>query len=124
MSSTERTFSYKLVVAVRTDLGISKGKTAAQVAHAAVDCALRSQKNNDREFRAWYGEGQKKVVVKVSSESDITRLGTEARELGLTYSIISDAGLTEVAPGTVTCIGIGPSTSAKIDRITGNLPLL
>ena len=48
---------YKLVVVVRTDLGISKGKMAAQVAHAAVNCTLKSKKSDLSNFNKWFGEG-------------------------------------------------------------------
>nr|WP_287954573.1 peptidyl-tRNA hydrolase [Acidiplasma sp.] len=34
----------KMVIAVRKDLEMGKGKIAAQVAHAAVSCALISMK--------------------------------------------------------------------------------
>ena len=46
-----------------------------------------------------------------------------ARDVGLTNSLITDAGLTEVPPGTVTCLGIGPATETKINEITGKLSL-
>ena len=39
-------------------------------------------------------------------------------------SLITDAGRTEIAPGSVTCIGIGPSTDAILDKITGELSML
>ena len=42
---------YKLVIVVRTDLGLSKGKMAAQVSHAAVNCALKSKKSDSSNFR-------------------------------------------------------------------------
>jgi|TARA_B100001094_G_scaffold195373_1_gene189331 PTH2 family peptidyl-tRNA hydrolase len=114
---------YKLVIIVRTDLGISKGKMAAQVAHAAVNCSLKSKKSDPSNFKGWYGDGQKKVVVKGTNESLLRELQQHARDVGLTYSLVSDAGLTEVPPGTVTCLGIGPSTESKIDEITGKLSL-
>ena len=41
---------YKLVIVVRTDLGISKGKMAAQVSHAAVNCSLQSKKSDSSNF--------------------------------------------------------------------------
>ncbi len=41
---------YKLVVVVRTDLGISNGKMADQVGHAAVNCAPKSRKSHSYKF--------------------------------------------------------------------------
>ena len=114
---------YKLVVVVRTDLGISKGKMAAQVAHAAVNCALRSKKSDSINFRKWFDEGQKKVVVKGQNESTLRNLQQHAREVGLVSSLVTDAGLTEVPAGTVTCLGIGPAADSEIDSITGDYPL-
>lgn len=114
---------YKLVIIARTDLGISKGKMAAQVAHAAVNCSLQSKKSDSSKFRKWYSEGQKKVVVKTTSESSLKQLQQYAIEIGLINSLITDAGLTEVPPGTITCLGIGPDTETKIDEISGKLSL-
>ena len=114
---------YKLVIIVRTDLGISKGKIASQVAHAAVNCSLKAKKLDSLNFNRWYADGQKKVVVKVSNESTLSQLQQHARDIGLTNSLVSDAGLTEVPPGTITCLGVGPANESKIDEITGNLSL-
>ena len=111
------------MIVVRTDLGLSKGKMAAQVSHAAVNCAIKSKKSDSSNFNNWFSEGQKKVVLKASEESELRKLQRHAREMGLISSLITDAGLTEVPPGTVTCIGIGPSSDSDIDSITGNYSL-
>ena len=47
-----------------------------------------------------------------------------ARGRGLVTSLVADAGLTEVPPGTVTCLGIGPAENGEIDPVTGSLQLL
>jgi PTH2 family peptidyl-tRNA hydrolase len=39
-------FEYKMVIITRSDLKLSPGKLAAQVAHAAVACALDTKKIN------------------------------------------------------------------------------
>lgn len=119
----DQEFKNKLVVVVRTDLKLSPGKLAVQVAHAAVSCSLECRKKNERWFKAWYSEGQKKVVVKVKELPELFELKQTAEELRLTTSLIEDAGLTEVPPGTITCLGIGPGPNAEIDKVTGKLPL-
>ena len=117
-------FRYKMVIAVRRDIKLSQGKMAAQVAHAAVNCAMASKRSSTRWFRAWYDEGQKKVVVKVPTKQEMFDIKATAEAQGLTTSVITDAGLTEVPPGTVTCIGIGPGPEDVVDKVTGHLSLM
>lgn len=117
-------FTHKMVLVVRRDLKLSPGKMAAQVAHAAVDCALRAKADAERAFKKWKSEGQKKVVVRVDSERDLHEVRMAAEALGILTALIADAGLTEVPPGTVTVLGVGPAPNAQIDQVTGRLPLL
>lgn len=117
-------YKYKLVVVVRSDISLSTGKIAAQAAHAAVSCSLSALKKSKKDFDEWYSEGQRKVVLKVRSERELHELYADARNMGLTTALITDAGLTEIPPNTTTCLGIGPAVEKDIDRITGNLPLL
>jgi len=120
----ERSFTHKMVIVTRKDLKLSAGKLAAQVAHAAVSCALRAQEDHARAFKTWLQEGQKKVVVKVEAERDFYPLKEEAESIGLATSLIHDAGHTEIPAGTVTVLGIGPGPNNLIDRVTGKLSLL
>ena len=115
---------YKMVIVARTDLKLSTGKLSAQVAHAAVDCALATKKDKSDWFKKWMNEGGKKAVVKVDNEEDFYPLREKAEDLGIVSVIVSDAGLTEIPPGTKTVLGVGPAPSNLIDQVTGNLPLL
>ncbi len=115
---------YKMVIIVREDLDLSCGKMAVQVAHAAVECTLKAKKQKSPWVDDWIKEGQKKVVVKAKDLRMIYELEFKAKNLGLTTSIIRDAGLTEVPPGTVTCLGVGPGPEETVNKVTGNLPLV
>lgn len=116
--------SYKMVILVRRDLDMGKGKIAAQVAHAAVECALYAYRKKREVFDPWYSEGQRKVVLKASDEGELLRYHAIARAQGLITALIKDAGHTQLPPGTITCLGIGPDREERIDEITGGLPLL
>lgn len=114
---------YKLVVVVRDDLEMSVGKLSAQVAHAAVTCALEAKAKKTKWFAEWYREGQRKVVLRVDGVEELRELKDLAARAKLPFALITDAGLTELPPNTTTCLGIGPAPSRDIDSITGSLPL-
>jgi PTH2 family peptidyl-tRNA hydrolase len=124
MKEKKMEFEYKMVIVTRKDLDLSPGKLAAQVAHAAVACALSTKKNNSKWFNKWQNEGGKKAVVKVESEKDFYSLKEKAENLKIAANIIEDAGHTEIPVGTKTVLGIGPAPSNIIDQVTGDLPLL
>ncbi|SDX59663.1 peptidyl-tRNA hydrolase Pth2 [Halobellus clavatus] len=110
----------KQAIVARTDLGMGRGKLAAQVAHAS----LSAYEDTGRRTRTeWKGGGQKKVVLKADGEDALFRLADEAERLGLPNAIVRDAGHTQVDPGTVTCLAVGPGSDEEVDRVTGDLSL-
>jgi peptidyl-tRNA hydrolase, PTH2 family len=112
---------FKQCIVIRTDLKLSPGKLAVQVAHAAILALERADKST---ISDWKSEGQKKVVLKVPNAQELFRLREEAQRAGLPAALVIDAGLTEIPPGTVTCLGIGPAKNVQMDKITGKLSLL
>jgi len=117
-------FDYKQVVVVRADLRMSIGKTAAQASHAAVSAAEQTRKERPEWWREWIKQGQRKIIVKVDSDETLLEIRREAEALGLPYALVKDMGLTELEPGTITALGIGPAVSEIMDSITRKLPLL
>ena len=115
---------FKFVILVRNDVKMTKGKVAAQVAHAAVNCAFACKKKDPAKFNKWYDSGQAKVVLKVDSLRDLYEFKAVAEAVGITCSLIIDAGRTQIEPGTVTCLGIGPEKVSVLDKITGELKML
>ncbi len=122
--SFKPTEDYKLVVIVRNDLKMGKGKIAAQVGHAAVECALYAEKHNKKAFDAWYKSGQAKIVLRVDSMDELNEYVKIASSNSIHIAMITDAGRTQIAPGTTTCAGLGPAPVSELDRITGELKML
>jgi PTH2 family peptidyl-tRNA hydrolase len=117
-------FLYKQVIVFYSDLKLSKGKTAVQAGHAAVSAAEEARRHRRKWWEDWIDEGQRKVAVKVRTEKELLELEKQAREFALPLALIVDRGLTEIPPNTITCLGIGPAPSEKVDKLTGRLPLL
>ena len=112
---------YKKVIVVRKDLKMDKGKIAAQVAHAS----LESYKKADpKDVIHWEAEGMKKVVLAAKDIKELFRIKERIKEARLPYAVIRDAGKTQIKPGEVTAMGIGPAEEEKIDKITDKLKLL
>ncbi len=100
---------------------LPKGKACAQAAHASVSAL---DKADPIKLAEWKMQGQKKVVLKVIDKKEIFKYKQLAEDVGLTTSVITDAGRTVVEPGTTTCMAIGPDDEEKIDKITGNLKMM
>jgi PTH2 family peptidyl-tRNA hydrolase len=120
----------KMVIILRKDLNMRKGKMVAQGAHAVEDLIthLHSKYVTPDEmenYARWLRHGRAKIVVGVQSEQELDQIYHQAREVSIPASIITDAGHTEFhGIPTKTAVAIGPSPDEWIDAITGSLPLL
>ena len=83
---------------VNPALEMSSGKTLAQIAHAAVMAA------DSGALEDWVAAGCPALVVRPPAEVFARR----CRDAGLAARVV-DAGLTEVAPGTVTVLALPPT---------------
>jgi PTH2 family peptidyl-tRNA hydrolase len=133
-------YNAKQVIVMRNDLGMRKGKTIAQGAHAAtawlsnlarIEIAAGSK--GLRPYFTPFSEAQEswlrgrftKICVYVTSEEELMSIYEQAKEAKLLVELITDAGFTEFGGvPTKTCLAIGPDWNEKIDAVTGDLPLL
>lgn len=113
-----------MVLVVRNDLKMGKGKIGAQCGHAAVGAYAKLAKNNPALLRSWSHSGSAKIAVKVECEGDMMEIMGKARARGLTTCLIQDAGRTQIAPNSKTVLAIGPGPCHEIDIVTGHLKLL
>ncbi|XP_076177419.1 peptidyl-tRNA hydrolase 2, mitochondrial [Ptiloglossa arizonensis] len=120
------TENYKMVLIVRSDIRMGKGKTAAQCAHAAVECYRQAVDNTKYKqmYEIWLLTGQPKIVLRIPDEKGLMSLAYNARKAGLIIAMIKDAGRTQLSPGTISALGIGPGPKQVIDDLTSNLQLL
>lgn len=99
---------------------MSPGKLAAQTAHASLSAYDKADKDC---IDAWKRSGTTKVVLSGRSEQELVGLYRKAVSLYLPASLIADEGRTEVTPGAITGLGIGPAPSETLDTVTGHLRL-
>lgn len=110
----------KQVIVLNGKLGMSPGKAAAQACHASVGAFERSAKIDKA---SWHEFGVTKIVLEAPDAETILILAGEADHHNLSNFLVIDAGRTEVEPGSITALGIGPVEEKALDRITGRLPL-
>lgn len=119
----------KQVIILRKDLNMSTGKCVAQGAHAsmlAYNQACHMDDDRVKHFEAiceWGRTGDTKIILACNSLTAITKLMNMALNKGLPCAIVVDEGRTEVEPGSVTALGIGPADAEEIDAITKRLRL-
>ena len=138
-------YKSKMMIVMRRDLKMRKGKIAAQAGHACIDAILmalsKEGRLNDFEMTSdgfalkntekpstplseWFEYGSAKVCVYVDSEEELLLIASKANEMGIIVSVITDAGMTEFhGVPTKTCLALEPLPAEIADLLTGNLPL-
>lgn len=62
--------------------------------------------------------------MQTKSLDEVKELLGKARSLGITAEVIQDAGRTQIDPGSLTVLGVGPAPKSVVDKVTGHLKLL
>jgi|SRR6056297_1739631 len=125
----------KQVIVIRKDLGMRKGKIAAQVAHASMEAILNfgdwadyncyELQNIPRSMVDWLNGTFTKVVVSCGSEGELLDIYRRAKEKEIPCSLVQDNGYTEFhGVKTYTAVAVGPESSEVVNEITGELNLL
>ncbi|KAK8921991.1 hypothetical protein KSP39_PZI020715 [Platanthera zijinensis] len=114
---------FKMVLVVRNDLKMGKGKIAAQCSHATLGLYKKLHDRAPKALSRWEMCGQVKVVLRTESEEDMLVLQERAKSLKLPTHLTIDAGRTQIAPNSRTVMAIlGPAD--VVDEVTGGLKLL
>lgn len=138
-------YKSKMMIVMRRDLKMRKGKIAAQAGHACIDAILMalnkegrlndfeitlesiSLKNTEKPsspLSDWFLYGCAKVCVYVDSEEALLDIAQKAKEKEIIASVITDAGMTEFhGVPTKTCLALEPLPADIADELTGDLPL-
>ncbi|MBQ8862139.1 MAG: aminoacyl-tRNA hydrolase [Clostridia bacterium] len=135
----------KMMIVMRRDLKMRKGKIAAQAGHAAIEAILMALHKEGRcadiistsegmylaengkpetPLSEWFSYGCAKICVYVDSEEELMAVAAKAEAKGVLTAVITDAGMTEFhGVPTKTCLALEPLPSDIADEITGGLPL-
>ena len=138
-------YKSKMMIVMRRDLKMRKGKIAAQAGHACIDAVLmalnregrlgdlemasggmelRPTDKPDSPLSDWFMHGCAKICVYVDSEDALLEIAQKADERGIMVSVITDAGMTEFhGIPTKTCLALEPLPAEVADELTGSLPL-
>ncbi|KAJ7630726.1 peptidyl-tRNA hydrolase 2 [Roridomyces roridus] len=114
----------KLVLVVRTDLGMSTGKIAAQCSHATLACFKTLKGKNPALLQRWARTGYPTTTLRFPDNGDaletLQLLQAQAQSLNLCARSIKDAGRTQIEAGSTTVLGVaGPSL--LVEQLTEGL---
>jgi len=118
----------KMVIVMRKDLQMTKGKYVAQGSHASLGVVKWIEYNGSEKHKEilnkWFDETFVKVTVYVKNSDELHSIYNLAKEKGLAVNLITDNGLTMFnGVKTDTCLAI-LGERENVDEVTGHLKLL
>ena len=132
-----------MVLVVRTDLGMTKGKISAQCGHAILGTFKKAtalatiDEVREAKLCLWMHNNERKVrytrfvlpkksggpiqIYQVKSEDELRQVHSKAQSISLASHTVRDAGKTQIARGSMTVCGFGPLTEDQMDHFSGLL---
>ncbi len=104
-----------LVIFMRTDLNMGRGKIAVQAGHAV---ALTMFRTDAEISELWLVNNQVKIVLAVNTLEELLLVEETAIRNKLPCQIVQDAGRTEVDSGTITCLAVGIESRRRLLKLT------
>jgi PTH2 family peptidyl-tRNA hydrolase len=122
MNETQTSCDYGSVIyiLVRSDLKMTKGKIGAQCGHA-VEYLLEDMCEEDK--KEYKRRGSAKICLAVTAQ-ELESILAQVSLSHIRNKRVVDAGRTQVAPDTTTCLGIGPVEKPLLTDVIGHLKLL
>lgn len=108
-----------MYLVVRKDVPLGRGQAMAQAGHAALECAQTLGTAHEGSFAAWRSAGRPGEVRLADAGAWDAVRAHAAAGAGV---VVSDAGLTQVAPGTETVAAFPPSPA--VPALLDALPVL
>ena len=102
----------KQVIIVRSDLGMGRGKIAAQACHASIGSY---KKTDPDKIREWEMEGSKKVVLSVPGLEELMEIYEAVRRTDISHYLCVMQAIPDNGRNS-NMSGIGPDTD---ERMTG-----
>ncbi len=131
---------FKQIFLINSDLKMSSGKIAVQVAHGetlymdrilehiiqhhAKSDDIYVRYNNWREITEEDDIGMMKKIVLKSTESEMRDIHYKLKSLNIWSCLIFDRGLTQIPEHSLTCLVVEPLEESQCDSLFGNLKLL
>lgn len=79
-----------MVLVVNSQLGMGKGKIAAQCGHATLGAYKLASKYSPTSLRCWEYLGQAKIAVKAETEQDMMEIASVAKAMGLVTYLVCE----------------------------------
>lgn len=117
----------RLYAIVRSDLGMSPGKTASQAGHAYLGAFIHANSELQSAYHAEFPEHPgTKICLTAKNLNHLLNAKELAEASGIPTYLVTDTGCENFFNGepTITALGLGPATKDQIKHITRRFQLM